>query len=1059
MTSPTPFDHSTRDTTFDEGLEKVLTGDISGLNDIDPELHETVLDVIGLAQTAGWIGQNQPGLLTPFAEATGSERRGEAGSNFDTAKFPGGRVLFKPANLEMRPKEVMMPHASAAPTPPISQRSVRSRPMHSGTGRRWLDVAIAAALFIAMLGGSFWYADIRTGDNGPSGPQATHFAARPLSSTPASVAQEPVGGDPGNTLSFPAGFDLSAEHDVVPLGDEGPASPQYAAISGDILVVSGTTPEWTSLDNPGLTAIDLTTRKVIWSSELHPLREFVASGSRVFGAFAETDTSTYAMTSISIETGKVLWAGDPLVDNSELDVASPIDARYGYRPVVIEDAIYYVNQEGQIVARDAFRGDFLWFTPLQQTVADPGTGHGSIVGDDQYIYAVDRQNAIRKLDRFTGDEIARFPITDRPASAFVMELHLRDDMLVAVSRTGDLEPATSFVDVISTDDGEVLWSHRLGTVSAYITLTRDLVAIPHYVGEDEVGTIFGDIDEPGRYVSVFDLRSGDPVSLHGPSAAAFSSASSSGSVVCINEEIAISCVDTTSDSRAMVAMPGVPGGESSAPVLFWNDTAIVLYVDAGVALLQPVAEPQHASGPMLPGDPGNTNAYPETLDLTQSFTAEPLGDGSVRVLRMVVIDDTLIYMGAPISSSLPLNVNEQILGSIDIPTGEEAWRFVHPGGDMWPIHVATDGEHVYATLDNVTAGTFRVVSIDSSTGEIRWESADLHEVAGHDLEPYVGPGEPVIVGETVLISYGPESLLALDSSTGEAQWTLVTSEDKDTNPERNPMPTASVVANHDTVFRSLPSGAFQEINIETGKILAETPNPEERWPLTRTSLHLSGDYLIVRRGYIPGDVPEYSRIDVYNIATGQGIWTTSIDRYLGDILVTDDTLVVPGSLWKEPSLFERIIPFIDYVPTSEVSVLSFDLKTGEVLDLFSDEDFENFPNLSASGNTICMSAYAVRCIDRDGTEMSVEGYEVEQYMSFNPPVYWNGHIIIGNGMGPIMIALPESMPIASPASSSVERNAVAARLTTGSVNTFGHPAEDPHADSGGKGTGSPQGRT
>lgn len=56
MTSLIAFNGNAEDEMFDRGLERLLAGDMSGLDDIDPELHDTVLEMVGLANTAGWIG-------------------------------------------------------------------------------------------------------------------------------------------------------------------------------------------------------------------------------------------------------------------------------------------------------------------------------------------------------------------------------------------------------------------------------------------------------------------------------------------------------------------------------------------------------------------------------------------------------------------------------------------------------------------------------------------------------------------------------------------------------------------------------------------------------------------------------------------------------------------------------------------------------------------------------------------------------------------------------------------------------------------------------------------
>lgn len=60
MTSPIPFNDSAQEDMFDRGLDKLLAGNMSGLDDIEPDLHDTVLTMVGLANNAGWIG-TEPG--------------------------------------------------------------------------------------------------------------------------------------------------------------------------------------------------------------------------------------------------------------------------------------------------------------------------------------------------------------------------------------------------------------------------------------------------------------------------------------------------------------------------------------------------------------------------------------------------------------------------------------------------------------------------------------------------------------------------------------------------------------------------------------------------------------------------------------------------------------------------------------------------------------------------------------------------------------------------------------------------------------------------------------
>jgi hypothetical protein len=176
---------------------------------------------------------------------------------------------------------------------------------------------------------------------------------------------------------------------------------------------------------------------------------------------------------------------------------------------------------------------------------------------------------------------------DQPVSDFEMDLHLTEETLVVVSRTHAAEHPTAVADAISTADGKVLWSHRLGTVGPYITVTDDAVAIPHQVWQDDIEKVADDLTRPGFYVSFYDLETGAPIFLYGPSGSGVGTVSASGDVVCINEGTAITCVDTASDTRSLVQVPYAPAEGSYAPLLYWKDTAIILDVDDGVRLIQP----------------------------------------------------------------------------------------------------------------------------------------------------------------------------------------------------------------------------------------------------------------------------------------------------------------------------------------------------------------------------------------------------------------------------------------------------------------------------------------
>lgn len=60
MNVPTPKNTTARDDAFDRGLERLLQGDAAGIEDIEPELQPIALEMVKLANEAGWIG-TEPG--------------------------------------------------------------------------------------------------------------------------------------------------------------------------------------------------------------------------------------------------------------------------------------------------------------------------------------------------------------------------------------------------------------------------------------------------------------------------------------------------------------------------------------------------------------------------------------------------------------------------------------------------------------------------------------------------------------------------------------------------------------------------------------------------------------------------------------------------------------------------------------------------------------------------------------------------------------------------------------------------------------------------------------
>lgn len=828
----------------------------------------------------------------------------------------------------MEEEESTMQHTPTAPLAPVSNRTARARAMPSGTGRRWLDVAIAAVLIVALLGGSFWYSDIRTGGDGPSAPQSTRYAAQPLSNTP--VAAQEVKTDSGNTNAYPSGFDPKAEHEAQILKNAPPEF-SWTAISGNTLVISGDI----ELSAPGnrLSAVNLITGELVWTSSVIPMTQFAVTDDMIFGAFRESASFDYAMSAVSLETGEMIWSGEPLMEqNAGLDVVSPIAPLNAFRPTVIDDMVYYVDRNGSVIALDAATGTEQWSMPLEHESTEPGWGRGgSVVGDEEYLYAVDAQNAIRKLDRLTGEEVHRFPLTDRPATAYIVDVHLQNNTLVAISRSLDYEGATAFVDAISTDDGQVLWSQRLGTVGPFITMTDDVVAIPHQVMETEIGNVSDDITEQGLYVSFFDLETGDPISLYGPSSAPGAIVSASGSVVCINEGRAITCVDMASETRTLVTLPYAPGEESIGPLLFWNETAIVLDVNDGVTLLQPTAEPQQAQSTDEPDARGSSFAWTSDRSLVN-----PDLDGPTKPLTLAwthVVSDPMWTMpyGDVVASlgSSEIAVQDAATGEVlwSKPT-DEAFRNTTYDTERNPTSLLGNRQGQQMGLPWIEgdtlyyAGTTDLIGVDVHTGEEVFRT--IHTVTDN-FRTLFFPWDMVVKdGTAFILTISPHGLYvmkAIDLASGDVIWSFDAGEWVADREDKaiwiwQPLVTDNLVIMQ--VWERTESSILA-LNIEDGSIAWEQDESLVGGRSDNSYSNISAignDYLVMtRRGAPTGTVDgkpnadQSLQIALYDLQGGEMLWMDTEGTFPNQ--ESGLCMVVPG--WDETSL---------YIPCSTDSTLT-----------------------------------------------------------------------------------------------------------------------------------------
>lgn len=220
---------SRTDDLFNDGLERLLAGDISGLDDIEPELRDTVLEITGLAHTAGW--------LTPSAGNAVSVDEGKHTESYHVAP-PAlhGHVPRRTTNRATGPQEVTMQATAIPATPPISHRTrERSKPAITPATRfPFPGIANAAVVVLLILAGfgswRVFEGGMIGGGDGPV-PAVRHHAQAPLATA-----------EPGKA---PLACDFSEEVPVYNGVDEPPSNGTviYVTTSHELMIRCDEEPE------------------------------------------------------------------------------------------------------------------------------------------------------------------------------------------------------------------------------------------------------------------------------------------------------------------------------------------------------------------------------------------------------------------------------------------------------------------------------------------------------------------------------------------------------------------------------------------------------------------------------------------------------------------------------------------------------------------------------------------------------------------------------------------------------------------------------------------------
>jgi alcohol dehydrogenase (cytochrome c) len=144
-------------------------------------------------------------------------------------------------------------------------------------------------------------------------------------------------------------------------------------------------------------------------------------------------------------------------------------------------------------------------------------------------------------------------------------------------------------------------------------------------------------------------------------------------------------------------------------------------------------------------------------DLNLAWAWEPGMNVSLKATPILV--DGVIYMSAPDN-----------LWAIDARSGRQVWHYAYPPNKAF--HIGHRGVAVYKDWLYLTTPDAHLVSLDSKTGDVRWDV-----VIGDSQKGYWSTEAPLVVHDHVLVGLSgdfdnlPGMLKSIDPETGKTQWT------------------------------------------------------------------------------------------------------------------------------------------------------------------------------------------------------------------------------------------------------------------------------------------------
>jgi outer membrane protein assembly factor BamB len=683
----------------------------------------------------------------------------------------------------------------------------------------------------------------------------------------------------------------------------------------------------------------------------------------------------YILKALDLYSGETLWsyeAGDPVEDW--------MDASTFLSQLVVTDSVVTMqvsNGENSILALDASDGSVLWQQPNALVGAGESIASSNISAiNDQYLVLMHRGNPTGAIDGT--------PNSDQSLGVALYNL----------------------------DDGYLFWSAREGTGgwtfpdqgTGACSLVPGWTSTDLYISCSTDDTVY-----------LFNLPLSDNPSLVGTwetSARAYANFYDDQAAY-LNTGTELLRIDYYSHDMTVIPITGGQACMGSFPpenglFLCTGDDGLGTYSLQAYAqapsIATPVASPVSAGSGKLPGDPGNTNAFPAAVDTSQTYVAESFGKPQMSAASGMVINDTLVFTGRPFDSdpeSTPVRLYRQ-----DLITGQLLWE----NSDLFlPDRFATDGSTAFAlTYENWPPSANEspvLTAIDLGNGAVLWQSAPLSEYADKPRpQAAILPTEPIAIDGDVYVALGDGTILSFEGETGDVIWEYPGG----ANVVGDFGPTsASLVGNTDHLFAVMPGNTVVKLDRATGSRINILDLHEPERGLANIKLHLQGTRLVMTAYTFEEGKLDAMRLAVFDLGTDEPIWSATVESIPGEIVVTPTMIGIPQVQRTERPFILHMIPGIDDATYDTWAVL-MDLETGEQITQIESSSEAGWLPMSASGEVICIGDASVTCIDRAGTRTVIQGlqYPEDSTMLVNQPIYHDGRIVILELNVPIQIAAP-----------------------------------------------------